>query len=410
MPNMPDVLPTRSRQDGIDFVRGAVMILMLLDHTRDFTHEAGLLGNPLDPATTTPLLYMTRWITHLCAPAFVLLAGLGVGLKRLAGTEPPALATFVLKRGLWLIALELVVVRVLIWFNLDLRFLAQLQVIWAIGASMVVLSLLVRLPAGAVLTVGLALVFGHNLLDAIRFPPWGGPESPLPSVTAKLWFLLHQGGFFPIAGFPSPIVWAHYPILPWLGIMATGYGLSLIYAWPQARRRQTLIVAATVMVVLFLALRSGNIYGEPRPWTPQGNALRTAMSFFDVTKYGPSLLFALITHAPALFTLAWLDGRTLRTGVAGAIVTFGRVPLFFYLLQWPTAHIAGILVSLSLGKSIGPYFYNILDFFQIQSLDIGGPLWMTYVCWIAGVLLLYWPCRWFARIKASRRDWWLSYL
>jgi hypothetical protein len=153
-----------------------------------------------------------------------------------------------------------------------------------------------------------------------------------------------------------------------------------------------------------------NVYGDPRPWTPQADTIKTAMSFFDVTKYGPSLLFSLVTLAPTLLVLAWLDGRSLRTGLAGAVVTFGRVPLFFYLLQWPTAHIAGILVTLAYGRDIRPYFWNLIDLFQAQSLSMGGPLWTVYVCWITGVILLYFPCRWFARVKASRRDWWLGYL
>jgi uncharacterized membrane protein len=408
---MPNPLPSRSRQDAVDFVRGAVMIVMLLDHTRDFAHETGLLGNPLDPNTTTPILYLTRWVTHLCAPAFVLLAGLGIGLKHLGGATPAQLTSFLWRRGLWLVAIEIFVLRFLIWFNFDLTFLSQLQVIWAIGVSMIAMAALVRLPIGAVLGIGLVIVFGHNLLDAIRITPFFGPQTPTPGVAGKLWLLLHQGGFFPLFGFPSPIVWAHYPVLPWLGIMATGYGLSTIYTWEPARRRQTLIALSAVMVLLFLALRAGNIYGDPRPWTPQGDAVKSAMSFFDVTKYGPSLLFALITLAPAFLTLALLDGRTLQRGVAGVVVTFGRVPFFFYLLQWPTAHIAGILVSASFGRAIAPYFMHLLDLIQLQTPPVmGGPLWATYLCWIAGVFLLYWPCRWFARIKASRRDWWLSYL
>jgi uncharacterized membrane protein len=408
---MAEPLPGRSRQDAVDFVRGAVMILMLLDHTRDFTHEAGLLGNPLDPNTTTPILYLTRWVTHLCAPAFVLLAGLGVGLRRLAGATPAQLTASLWTRGLWLVAIEICVLRFLVWFNFDLTFLAQLQVIWAIGVSMIIMAALVRLPTAVVLGLGLAIVVGHNLLDAIRITPFFGPQTPTPSVAGKLWLLLHQGGFFPLLAFPSPIVWAHYPLLPWLGIMATGYGMSTIYAWPQDRRRRTLIGLSALMVIVFLALRASNIYGDPRPWTPQGDAVKTAMSFFDVTKYGPSLLFSLITLAPSLLTLAWLDGRTLRTGAAGAIVTFGRVPFFFYVLQWPTAHIAGILVSMAFGRSIAPYFMHLLDLIQLQQPPLmGGPLWATYLCWMIGVALLYWPCRWFARIKASRRDWWLSYV
>jgi hypothetical protein len=255
------------------------------------------------------------------------------------------------------------------------------------------------------------IVVGHNALDVIRVPGFGGPESPLPTFGAKLWMLIHQGGFFPVYGFPSPILWAHYPVLPWLGVMALGYALSTVYAWPADRRRRTLVVAAIAMTCAFLVLRTFNVYGDPRPWSPRGDVVKSAMSFFDVTKYGPSLQFSLITLAPTLLVLGLLDGRVFGQGLAGAVVTFGRVPLFFYLLQWPTAHIAGIFVTAVQGKSTAPYFMNIIDLFQLRQLpDMGGPLWATYLLWAGGVLLLYWPCRWFARLKATRRDWWLSYL
>jgi uncharacterized membrane protein len=407
----PDAARSRPRYDAIDFVRGVVMIVMLLDHTRDFAHQGALVSNPMDPSTTTPIIYLTRWVTHLCAPAFVLLAGLGAGLKRLGGTPAPALASFLWKRGLWLAFLDVVVFRVLIWFNVDYTFLAQLQVIWAIGVSMIVLAALVRLPLGAVAAIGAVIVLGHNLLDAVQVRPWFFTPSPTPDLVSKLWFLAHQGGFFPLAGFPSPVVWAHYPVLPWLGIMCAGYGLAAVYGWPAERRRRTLITLSIVMVCLFLVLRTFNIYGDPRDWSPRGDVVKSAMSFFDVTKYGPSLLFASITLAPTLLVLALLDGRTLRTAPARFAVTFGRVPLFFYFLQWPTAHLAGILITAMLGKSVAPYFWNILDFFRIQPTpDFGGPLWATYLLWASGVFLLYWPCRWFAGLKARRREWWLSYL
>jgi uncharacterized membrane protein len=407
----PGPAAPRVRDDAIDFVRGVVMILMLLDHTREFTHQGALVTNPLDPATTTPLIYVTRWVTHLCAPAFVLLAGLGVGLKRLGGATPATLARFLWTRGLWLVVLEVAVVRLLVWFNVDFSFAAQLQVIWAIGVSMIALAAIVRLPLAAIATIGAIIVVGHNLLDAVQVRPWFFQPSPLPSLTDKLWFLIHQGGFFPLAGFPSPVVWAHYPLLPWFGILCVGYGLSPLYAWPAERRRRTFILLAIGLACVFVALRSFNIYGDPRDWSPRGDLVKSAMSFFDVTKYGPSLLFTAITLAPTLLALAWLDGRTLRQGLAGAVVTFGRVPLFFYLLQWPTAKLAGMLVTALLGKSIAPYFWNILDLFRTQPTpDIGGPLWTAYLAWAAGVFLLYWPCRWYAGLKAGPRHWWHSYL
>jgi len=401
----------QKRLDAIDAVRGAVMVLMLLDHTRDFTHATGFQGDPLNPATTTPLLYLTRWITHLCAPTFVFLAGLGAGLMRLRGKPISELAHFLWTRGLWLVFLEFTVVRVLITFNVHPSMLGFLQVIWAIGAGMIVLSALVRLPSRAVLALGALIVAGHNLLDAVQVQPWMGPDTPVPSALAKLWVVLHQGGVFPIAGFPSPLVLAIYPVLPWIGVIAMGYGFSEIYGWPAERRRRLLIGLGVGMAAAFLVLRYANGYGDPLHWSPQGDAVKTAMSFFNVQKYGPSLLFVLVTLVPAMLALGLIDGRTLGSGLGGVLVTFGRVPLFFYGLQWLSAHVSGIVVAAIQGKSLAPFFMNFVQIFMMpQPPDIGGPLWVTYLCWTVGTVVLYFPCRWFARVKATRREWWLSYL
>jgi uncharacterized membrane protein len=399
------------RLDAIDAVRGAVMVLMLLDHTRDFTHATGFQGDPLNPATTTPLLYLTRWITHLCAPAFVFLAGLGAGLMRVRGKPISELAHFLWTRGLWLVFLEFTVVRVLIAFNVHPSMLGFLQVIWVIGIGMILLSALVRLPSRAVLAFGVVIVAGHNLLDAVQVQPWMGPDTPVPSALGKLWVVLHQGGVFPIAGFPSPIVLAIYPLLPWIGVIAMGYGFSEVYGWPAERRRRLLIGLGVGMAAAFLVLRYANGYGDPLHWSPQGDAVKTAMSFFNVQKYGPSLLFVLVTLAPAMLSLGLLDGRTLGSGLGGVLVTFGRVPLFFYGLQWLSAHVSGIVVAAIQGKSLAPFFMNFVQVFMMpQPPDIGGPLWVTHLCWIVGTVVLYFPCRWFAGVKATRRDWWLSYL
>jgi len=401
----------QKRLDAVDAVRGAVMVLMLLDHTRDFTHATGFQGDPLNPATTTPLLYLTRWITHLCAPTFVFLAGLGAGLMRLRGKPIAELAHFLWTRGLWLVLLEFTVIRMLITFNVHPSMLGFLQVIWVIGIGMIVLSALVRLPSRAVLALGAVIVAGHNLLDAVQVQPWMGPDTPVPSALGKLWMVVHQTGVFPIAGFPSPIVLAIYPLVPWIGVIAMGYGFSEIYGWPAERRRRLLIGLGVGMAAAFLVLRYANGYGDPLHWSPQDDAVKTAMSFFNVQKYGPSLLFVLVTLAPAMLALGLLDGRTLGSGLGGVLVTFGRVPLFFYGLQWLSAHVSGIVVAAIQGKSLAPFFMNLVQIFMLpQPPDIGGPLWVTHLCWIVGTVVLYFPCRWFARVKATRREWWLSYL
>ena len=207
-PTVTAPVSTRLRLDAVDFVRGLVMILMVLDHTRDFAHRGGMFADPLNPDTTTPILYLTRWVTHLCAPTFVLLAGLGVGLRRLRGASDADTAWFLFTRGLWLIVMELVVMRTIIWWNVEVwEFAAFLQVIWAIGASMVLLSAIVRLPVIAIGAIGGAIVLGHNLLDGFRVPFWfPGTPAPPPSLTDMLWMAVHQSGFYPIGGADGPVV------------------------------------------------------------------------------------------------------------------------------------------------------------------------------------------------------------
>jgi uncharacterized membrane protein len=400
----------RLRLDGIDFVRGIVMILMVLDHTRDFVHAGGMMGNPLDPSSTTILLYVTRWVTHLCAPTFALLAGLGVGLRRLRGATVGDVSWFLFTRGLWLVVLELTLFRVIIWWNLDFAFLSFLQVIWAIGASMVALSALVRLPLPALAAIAAAILIGHNALDGIRVPFWTpGSDAPVPGLGAASWLLLHQFGMFPVGGPSGPIVLVQYPVLPWIGLVTAGYVAAAMYAWPADARRRTLVVAALTMLAAFAVLRGFNIYGDPADWAPQPTLVQSAMAFMNVQKYPPSLAYVLVTLVPALLTLAALDGRTIAGGLRGAVVTFGRVPFFFYVLQWLTAHVSGMLVTALQGKPVDAYFKHLLDFFQ-QPPDFGGPLWTVYVCWLVSLVAMYPLCRWFAAIKAQRRDWWLSYL
>ena len=404
---------TRLRLDAVDFVRGLVMILMVLDHTRDWVHHGGIFSDPLDPATTTPILYLTRWVTHLCAPTFVLLAGLGVGLRRIRGATAADNAWFLFTRGLWLVVMELVVMRVLIWFNVEVwDFAAFLQVIWAIGVSMIVLAALARLPLPALGVIGGAIVLGHNLLDGIRVAPWfPGTPGPPPSVGDILWMAVHQSGFYPLGGPNGPVVFDRYPVLPWFGLLCVGYVLAEVYRWESARRVRFLATSAVLMLTAFLVLRTFNIYGNPTHWAPQPTAIQSAMVFMSVEKYPPSLAYVLVTLLPALTLLAALDGRTMAGGLAGAVVTFGRVPFFFYLLQWITSHLSGMIVTAILGQSLWPYFQHLLTLVTTQPQpDFGGPLWAVYLCWFLSVLAMYPLCRWFAGVRARRRDWWLSYL
>jgi uncharacterized membrane protein len=410
--------PARARIDSIDLLRGIVMVIMLLDHTRDFVHRDVLMGfDPTDLAHTNPLLFFTRWITHFCAPVFVFLAGTGTYLQFARGKSKSALSKFLFTRGLWLIVLEFTLVRCGAFLNFDYRFLGAMQVIWVIGVSMIVLAVLIHLPLWIVAAFGGLMIFLHNALDGYRVQGWQGPQSAVPTLWAKLYIILHQSfEAFPILGFfPSPVVFVLYPLVPWVGVMAAGYAFGALYQMDPARRRRWLLIMGGVATAFFFLLRLLNLYGDPSHWAKQSTVSFTIISFFNVTKYPPSLLFLLMTLGPAFLALAWFESRKLvsdssrPTGLRKFFITFGRVPLFFYLLQWPMAHLTSIVAHLIAGKPIGWMFGS-----QIQTAGpppgMGFGLPVVYICWITGVLLLYPLCKWFAEVKQRRRDWWLSYL
>jgi uncharacterized membrane protein len=409
--------PGRSRIDSIDLLRGIVMVIMMLDHTRDFVHSGGPNFDPTDLTRTTVALFFTRWITHYCAPIFVFLAGTGTYLQLARGKSKRDLSKFLISRGLWLIVLELTVVRFGVFFSLDYRFFAFLQVIWVIGVSMIVLAGLIHLPLKFVAGFGIAMIALHNLLDRFRVTGWQGPGSPVPGFGAKLWMLAHQGfSVFPVAGFPSPIVIVVYPLIPWIGVMAAGYAFGSLYQIDAERRRRWLLRMGLTVTGLFILIRALDIYGDPAHWSTQKNFVFTGLSFVNTTKYPPSLQFLLMTLGPAMLFLGWSDSRagsahSLAARFRGALVTFGRVPLFFYLLQWYTAHLIAIVIGLIAGQPVAWQWLSPIDkFTNPPPAGVGFRLWVVYVCWITGVLMLYPLCKWFAGVKARRRDWWLSYL
>lgn len=409
----------RSRIDSIDLLRGIVMIVMMLDHTRDFVHFGGLIFDPTDLTRTTVTLFFTRWITHYCAPIFVFLAGTGAYLQLARGKSKRDLSKFLISRGLWLIVLEVTVVRFGAFFSLDYRFLAFLQVIWAIGVSMIVLAALIHLPLRLIAGFGLMMIALHNLLDRYQVTGWQGPGTPVPGFGAKLWMLMHQGfSVFPILGFPSPVVIVIYPLIPWIGVMAAGYAFGSLYQLDAERRRRWLLRMGLTATALFILIRAINVYGDPAHWSRQKNFVFTVLSFVNTTKYPPSLQFLLMTLGPALLALWWFEssaGEPARASVVArfrkALVTFGRVPLFFYLLQWYTAHLIAIVIGLIAGQPVAWQWLSPIDkFTSPPPAGVGFSLWVVYLCWIAGVLMLYPLCKWFACVKARRRDWWLSYL
>jgi uncharacterized membrane protein len=412
--------PAHRRIDSIDLLRGIVMVIMMLDHTRDFVHRYALQGfDPTDLAHTSVKLFFTRWITHFCAPVFVFLAGTGAYLQIARGKSKSSLSRFLVTRGLWLIVLEFTWIRMAVTFNTDYRFLGGIQVIWVIGVSMIVLAVLIHLPLRVVGAFGVLMIALHNLLDRYHVQGWRGPESPVPGFWTKIYILLHQAfEAFPVLWFfPSPVVFVLYPLIPWIGVMAAGYAFGAVYQMDARRRRRILIILGGVATALFLLLRAMNRYGDPSHWARQSDWKFTILSFLNVTKYPPSLLFLLMTLGPALLALAWFESNTDKSQtnpsfsgrIRSVFVTFGRVPLFFYLLQWPTAHFISVLVHLIAGKPVS-WMFNTSINFGPPPPGVGFNLAVVYACWIAGVLLLYPLCKWFAGVKARRRDWWLSYL
>ena len=406
----PSPEPNPRRVDSIDLLRGIVMVIMMLDHTRDYVHNAALAFDATDLSRTNIALFLTRWITHFCAPVFVFLAGTGAYLQWARGKSKKQLSWFLITRGLWLIVLEVTFINVGITFNPDYHFLGFLQVIWVIGVSMIILAALIHLPKSVIAILGLLMITLHNLLDGIRVDGWNGPGTPVPSLGIKLWILLHQ----PFSGFPvldseSPVVFVIYPLIPWIGVMAVGYVFGALYrAHPQPRRRLLVIIGSSV-TFLFIILRAIDLYGEPNKWSSQKNIVYTVLSFVNTTKYPPSLLFLLMTLGPAILGLAFFESEGPRNWIRNFFVTFGRVPLFFYLLQWYTAHLISLLLHFAFGKPTGFLFQAPLNFGPPPQ-GIGFNLGVVYLSWIAGVLLLYPLCKWFAGVKARRKDWWLSYL
>jgi uncharacterized membrane protein len=382
----------RARVEAIDVLRGIAMIVMALDHVRDFVGDQSI--SPTNVAQASAALFMTRWITHFCAPVFFLLTGTAAYLSR--GRRPPSeLSRFLLTRGVWLIVLDAIVLRCLAWqFNFDFR-LVLLNVLWALGWAMIVLAALVRLPIGAIAAFGLTLIAGHNLFDSLRS---GNP----------LWTILHSPNF--ILQTPEHTVFIAYPLVPWVGVTAVGYALGRMYDWPAERRRRWLMRVGTIAAIAFVALRAVNVYGDPLPWQPQRSPLWTALSFLNANKYPPSLMFLLMTLGPALVLLSLLDRRT--PGWLRPALTVGQVPLFYFALHAALIHVVAIAICYARYGEIHWMFEspNLGAYPVTFPPGWGVPLPAVYATWVGVVVALYPVCRWFAGVKARRRDWWLRYV
>jgi uncharacterized membrane protein len=389
--------PQRVRIESIDLVRGIIMIVMALDHVRDYLGAP--TANPTDPATTTVALFFTRWITHFCAPVFCLLTGTSARLS-LGRKTRGELSRFLWTRGLWLILLDTVVMRCLAYqFNFDFH-LTALVVLWALGCSMIVLSVLIHLPARAVATLGVLLVVGHNLLDGIKAETFGA--------LAPVWSILHAPGM--VIAAPGHVVFALYPLIPWIGVMALGWCLGAVYAWTAERRQAWLLRMGGGLTGAFLVLRALDIYGDPSRWATQSTPMFTVLSFLNTTKYPPSLAFLLMTLGPALLVLRALEAPPPRWLEPARII--GKVPMFYYLVHFPLIHLVAVIVSaLGFGTIAGMFESPTLAQYPFTPPPGWGfALPGVYVAWIGIVAAMYPLCRWYAALKQRRRDWWLSYL
>jgi len=390
------------RIQSVDALRGAIIIIMALDHVRDFTNLSAMSFLPTDLSRTTAALFFTRWITHFCAPVFALTAGMGAFFWYHNKRKLPELSRFLLTRGLWLMFLELTFLRFILLFAWNWTggpFI--LTVFWMLGLSMVVLAALVHLPVKLMAPLSLLVIAAHNLLDPVRPGRFGR--------LAPLWDVVHQQAAFPFHG---ALVVVAYPLIPWVAVMAAGFCLGPVLFWDPGSRRRFLVRLGLAFTVAFLLLRVLNHYGDPLKWTLESSALFTALSFLNTTKYPPSLLFLLMTLGPALAALAILDRRSFSS--ANPLLVFGRVPFFFFLFHLALAHGFAVLLP--------AFRYGLHSFLLLPPPSLGGPreafpqdygfsLPVVYLIWIAVVAISYPICRWYANLKNRRRDlWWLSYL
>ena len=401
-PNLSgEALSGRSRLYSVDMLRGLVMVVMALDHVRDFFSNAYSF-EPTDLTQTNAALFFTRWITHFCAPVFVFLAGTGSFLSASRGRTKKDLAGFLLSRGLWLVFLDLFVVHTFgWWFNFNYHLLYG-DVLWALGWSMVAMAGLVFLPVWSIAAIGVAMVALHNMFDAVSADSFGSFR--------WLWAVLHTGDML------EPLPGVHfvpgYPLVPWIGVMAAGYGFGALMLRPQDRRRKELLLLGIGLTLAFILLRAINLYGDPHPWSVQKTGLFTFLSFINCEKYPPSLLYLLMTLGPAITALAFFERKPDLP--SRPLVTLGRVPLFYYLLHLTLIH--ALAVAFAFAKYGQATWMFKLPPLPVSSAVLPFPagygysLAALYAIWLGAVVILYPACRWFASVKDRRREAWLSYL
>ena len=392
---------SKQRIQSIDILRGLVMVIMALDHVRAYFHLGAFGGfnDPTNLETTTPILFFTRFITHFCAPLFIFLAGTSGYLYSLKRSSQE-LSKFLFTRGLWLIFVEIVIMSFILRFDASYGFIS-LQVIWAIGLCMIIMSLLIYLPNKIILALGLVLVVGHNLIDGII--------AEGNSISSVFWYVLHQPHFFQLS--ENHFLRIQYPILPWIGVMALGYCFGRLYnsGFNIELRKKWLLWLGISTTALFFLIRGINVYGDIVPWSIQNSTTLTVLSFLNVTKYPPSLAFLLITLGPSFLFLYAIE--RIRNKTSNFLLVFGRVPFFFYILHLLLIHLSALIELVITG---GEWKLMILSremFTSGHLSEYGYNLWVVYVVWILLIAILYPICKKYMLYKKNNKDhWWLSYL
>ncbi len=378
-------------------LRGLVMVIMALDHVRDYFHADAYFFDPSDMAQTNVPLFWTRFVTHFCAPVFVFLAGTSaffVGQRR----DKKSLSIWLLKRGLWLVIAELTIIKLAWMFKLDYSTIL-LQVIWVLGISMIFLAGFIHLPKKFMIGLALLAVFGHNLLD---------PIAPTDTVASGFWTFLHV---FNIVNMGSFQVFVGYPMIPWIFVMPLGFYFGELYkpSYDPKLRIKRLFQLGLGLTLLFFVLRSINIYGDPYTWTEQESFGMTIASYFNITKYPPSLLYLLITLGPSILFLAFVEN--IQNQWTEKLVVIGRVPMFFYIVHIYVIHLLAVVAAMSTGFDFSDMVIDIWVTLQPQLQGYGFDLWVVYLVWIVLTIALYPVCSWYNNYKTNHREkWWLSYL
>jgi uncharacterized membrane protein len=388
-------LPSKNRIESIDLLRGLVMVIMALDHTRDFFHAYSHIYNPMDPNHSSLAIAFTRWITHFCAPIFCLLAGLSAFLYGKNKTKGE-LSAFLLKRGIWLVLIELSLVNFAWSFSVQFGAII-LQVIWALGISMMVLAALIHLPKTLIFIFSCIVIFGHNLLDNLHFDG------------NVFWAIIHDGGKFDLSKDHFLII--AYPVVPWIAVMSLGYRMGSLYdlSFDSIKRKKILNIAGFSAIALFIVLHWTNLYGNTWPWKHYDTISKTLMSFSNLRKYPPSLLFLLMTLGPAMIFLA--NAENFKGRMVEFFSTFGRVPFFFYVLHIYVIHFIALIFAQLSGFGWQIMILPSSIFHAPELKSFGFPLWVVYVVWLGAIALTYPLCKKFDKYKMNHKEkWWLSYL